>query len=74
MSLKKRVPRAVLAVFLAGSTLPAAQVKQATPSQETEMMGKLAGAIEDVGGGYTKKGLSRFGWINKELKKREYAL
>ena len=74
MFLNKRFRRAALAVLLAGSALPAAQVKQATPSQEMEMMGKLLGAIEDVGGGYTKEGLSRFVWINKELKKREYTL
>jgi hypothetical protein len=38
------------------------------------MFGRVAGAIEDVGGGYTKEGLSRFTWINKELTKREYSL
>jgi hypothetical protein len=33
MSLKKRFRRAALAVLLAGSALPAAQVKQATSAQ-----------------------------------------
>jgi hypothetical protein len=38
------------------------------------MTWKLAFAIEDAGGGYTKEALSRFSWINKELKRREYPL
>jgi len=38
------------------------------------MTWKLAFAIEDAGGGYTREALSRFSWINKELNRREYSL
>jgi hypothetical protein len=69
----KNFVKGATALLLVATALPA-QVKQATPSQEMEMMGRVAGAIEDVGGGYTKEGLSRFVWINKELNKREYSL
>jgi len=63
-----------LATVVLTNISPAAQVKRATPSEETRMTGRLAAAIEDVGGGYTREGLSRFVWINNELKKREYSL
>jgi hypothetical protein len=49
------------------------QRKPATPDEQTLMTGRLLGAIEDAGGGYTKEALRRFSWINKELEKREYS-
>jgi hypothetical protein len=49
-------------------------LKPATKDEETVMTGRLLGAIEDAGGGYTKEAISRFSWINKELERREYSL
>lgn len=72
-SVRKLFTATVLLV-LASSFVLRAHLKPATPEEEMRMMGKVAGAIEDVGGGYTKEGLSRFTWINKELKRREYSL
>ena len=38
------------------------------------MFGRIAGAIEDVGGGYTKEALGKLSSINKDLEKRRYSL
>ena len=38
------------------------------------MLGRVYGAIEDAGGGYTKEGLRKLSAINKDLEKREYSI
>jgi len=37
------------------------------------MFGRVLGAVEDVGGGYTKEGLRKLSAINKDLEKRGYS-
>ncbi|HWY43073.1 MAG TPA: hypothetical protein VNX66_06235 [Candidatus Sulfotelmatobacter sp.] len=48
--------------------------KPATQEQESFMLGRILGAVEDVGGGYTKEALGKLSSINKDLEKRRYAL
>jgi len=38
------------------------------------MLGRILGAVEDVGGGYTKEALGKLSSINKDLEKPRYAL
>jgi hypothetical protein len=47
--------------------------KAATQQEESHMLGRVFGAIEDVGGGYMKEGLRKLSAINKDLEKREYS-
>ena len=37
------------------------------------MLGRIIGAVEDVGGGYTKEALHKLSGINKDLEKRRYS-
>ena len=47
--------------------------KGATQREESYMLGRVLGAVEDVGGGYTKEGLRKLSAINEDLEKREYS-
>jgi len=47
--------------------------KAATQQEESYMLGRVLGAIEDVGSGHTKEALHKFSTINKDLEKREYS-
>jgi hypothetical protein len=47
--------------------------KAATQREESYMLGRVFGAVEDVGGGYTKEGLRKLSAINKDLEKRAYS-
>ena len=47
--------------------------KPATSQEDSFMFGRILGAVEDVGGGYTKEALHKFSSINKDLEKRRYS-
>src|SRR6266478_4305909 len=58
------------------------QNKPATPEEESNMLGRLGGAIEDVGAGeyrtidqrYIREALRKLSGINKEIEKRQYSV
>ncbi|HLG16915.1 MAG TPA: tetratricopeptide repeat protein [Blastocatellia bacterium] len=48
------------------------QKPTASAEQETEMFGRLLGAVQDVGGGFYGEAMSRFSRIIPEMEKRNY--
>ena len=70
-----------LGIFAFFSLALAEQRRPATQEEESSMLGRVAGAIEDVGAGeyppmkqkYIKEALHKFSSINKDIEKREYS-
>ncbi len=71
-----------LGIFAFFSLALAEQKRPATQEEESYMLGRVGGAIEDVGAGehppmkqkYIKEALRKFSSINKDIEKREYSL
>lgn len=75
-----RIPRIAIALIFGALLFPASRalvaqkaLKPATQQEESFMFGRILGAIQDVGGGFTKEALGKFPSINKDLEKRQYA-
>jgi len=59
-------------LLLFPTTSVAVPNEAATQEEDSFMFGRIAAAMEDAAGGYTKEALRRFTSINRDLGKREY--
>ena len=70
-----RLGRALIVIVFVCAPMFSAQKtpKPATQQEESYMFGRILGAVEDTGGGYSREVLGKLASINKDLEKRQYS-